>query len=122
MKIQLKNLAIYSGLLVLAVISLVSCGNASEGIESHSGNKTMVAEKVAETTNDQTPDVSFKDKSGNIISLNSLKGKVVFINFWATWCPPCIAEMPSIQELYTAFRSEEHTSELQSLMRISYAV
>src|SRR3546814_7995862 len=67
----------------------------------------MVAEKVAETTNDQTPYVSFKDKSGNIISLNSLKGKVVFINFWATWCPPCIAEMPSIQELYTEFKDND---------------
>src|SRR3546814_399295 len=67
----------------------------------------MVAEKVAETTNDQTPYVSFKDKSGNIISLNSLKGKVVFINFWATWCPPCIAEMPTIQKLYTEFKDNK---------------
>jgi rhodanese-related sulfurtransferase/thiol-disulfide isomerase/thioredoxin len=37
---------------------------------------------------------------GEPLSLASLKGKVVFMNFWATWCPPCVAEMPNIQSLY----------------------
>ena len=37
---------------------------------------------------------------GKAINMEDLKGKVVFMNFWATWCPPCIAEMPSIQKLY----------------------
>lgn len=40
------------------------------------------------------------DKDGNTKSLADFKGKVIFMNFWATWCPPCIAEMPSIKELY----------------------
>lgn len=47
-----------------------------------------------------TKDVIFKDSAGRNISLSSLKGKVVFINFWATWCPPCLAELPSINTLY----------------------
>ncbi len=37
-------------------------------------------------------------------NLNKLKGKVVFINYWATWCPPCRAEMPSIQSLYNDYK------------------
>lgn len=45
-------------------------------------------------------DLKFKDEKGNTITLNQLKGKVVFLNFWATWCPPCLAEMPSINKLY----------------------
>ncbi len=40
------------------------------------------------------------------INLKSLKGKVIFINYWATWCPPCKAEMPSIQALYNDYKDK----------------
>jgi thiol-disulfide isomerase/thioredoxin len=49
----------------------------------------------------------FGDAKGNIISSNDLKGKVVFINFWATWCPPCRAEMPSLDKLYKQFQNDD---------------
>lgn len=45
-------------------------------------------------------DITFIDANNKPISLAQLRGKVVFINFWATWCPPCIAEMPSINQLH----------------------
>ncbi len=41
-----------------------------------------------------------------IITLAEFKGKPVFLNFWATWCPPCIAEMPSIQGLYDQYKGD----------------
>lgn len=50
----------------------------------------------------------FKDASGNNINLSDLKGKVVFINFWATWCPPCRAEMPSIESLYQKLKGNKN--------------
>ena len=40
------------------------------------------------------------------VNLNELKNKVVFINYWATWCPPCRAEMPSIQSLYNDYKDK----------------
>lgn len=52
-------------------------------------------------------EVLFKDEEGNVMNLSDLKGKVVFINFWATWCPPCIAEMPSINKLQSQFKDNK---------------
>ena len=43
---------------------------------------------------------SLKDQYGKTHTLANYKGKVIFLNFWATWCPPCRAEMPDIQKLY----------------------
>ena len=50
---------------------------------------------------------SVQDSAGQIFSTNDLKGKVVFINFWATWCPPCRAEMPSLNQLYTRLKDDQ---------------
>lgn len=49
-----------------------------------------------------------RDENGNTISTASLKGKVVFINFWATWCPPCRAEMPSLNALYNKLKNDDN--------------
>lgn len=53
------------------------------------------------------PSVLFKDADGKIIDIAKQKGKVLFINFWATWCPPCIAEMPSIAKLQSQFSDKD---------------
>ncbi|NEM99064.1 TlpA family protein disulfide reductase [Pontibacter burrus] len=47
------------------------------------------------------------DLQGNQVNFESLKGKVVFLNIWATWCPPCIAEMPNIQRLHDKVASDK---------------
>lgn len=45
------------------------------------------------------------DNDGQPFNLSQTEGKVLFINTWATWCPPCIAEMPVLQELYNKYRN-----------------
>lgn len=62
----------------------------------------------SEHSNSTVSDIFFKDGKENIISLSDLKGKVVFINFWATWCPPCRAEMPSIESLYQKVKDNKN--------------
>ena len=53
------------------------------------------------------PDFKLTDQFGNEHSLSDYRGKIVFLNFWATWCPPCRAEMPYIQELYEEYSQME---------------
>ena len=50
--------------------------------------------------------VQLRDPEGNIVSLSEFKGKVIFMNFWATWCPPCVAEMPAIDKLHEEMGDE----------------
>jgi cytochrome c biogenesis protein CcmG/thiol:disulfide interchange protein DsbE len=52
------------------------------------------------------PDFVLQDTSGKSVRLRDLRGQVVLINLWATWCPPCIAEMPDLTTVYNAHKSE----------------
>jgi len=74
-------------LIVLTSGLIISgCSGGAEPQEARVGN--------------QAPDFQLNNLDGQSISLSDLRGKPVFINFWATWCPPCRSEMPYIQEIY----------------------
>ncbi|MBU0945275.1 MAG: TlpA family protein disulfide reductase [Proteobacteria bacterium] len=72
-------------LLCCCAVVLASCGQAPT---------------VAEVGK-PAPDFTLVDRKGKTWTLSELKGQVVFVNFWATWCPPCREEMPSMQRLHT---------------------
>ena len=61
-------------------------------------NTETITEKPSLTEVDYN--LKLTDRDGNVHSLEEFKGKVIFLNFWATWCPPCVAELPSIDELH----------------------
>lgn len=60
----------------------------------------------AEWEGQRVPNFTLPGLDGKPISLESYKGKVVFLNFWATWCEPCKEEMPSMQKLYTHLKGK----------------
>jgi len=57
-------------------------------------------------TGSMAPEIGLKDFSGRGVSLSALKGKVVLVDFWASWCAPCREELPVLESLYKKYRGQ----------------
>ena len=91
---------------VLAV--MIACGlTACSGDKKQEAAETNAAateKKETETASASTaPDFTARLSDGTEFTLSEAKGKVVLINFWATWCPPCVGEMPAFEKLYAEY-------------------
>jgi cytochrome c-type biogenesis protein len=87
---------------------------AQAGNEADTGNKAGAkaetgngAEEGAEAESDSATDFTLTDQYGDTHTLSDYKGQVVFLNFYATWCPPCKKELPDIEKLYKEYGSNE---------------
>lgn len=106
-------LMIFMGILMFtgkmnAVTGYLSSGAPVTVEEQKENEETADAEEKQETKSGLTPAIDFilTDQYGNTHKLSDYKGKTVFLNFWATWCSPCRAEMPDIQKLYESAETE----------------
>lgn len=80
----------------------------AEASEEESASESGNTSESSDEANQPLPAVDFTltDQYGNTHSLSDYKGKTIFLNFWATWCPPCRAEMPDIQKIYETADTE----------------
>lgn len=107
---------IFTGILVTFVIAMfafpsfkgtVMQGLMKIGLFQPSIPKASEDSNLAEFSAAQEEPVLLENSNGEVVQLASLKGQVVFVNFWATWCPPCIAEMPTIQKMSDEFKGND---------------
>ncbi len=102
-----KNL---STILILAVFALLLFNPGAKAFVLKAFMLTGVfnagTAKDPARSNSKAIPLVFADSNGTRINTAELRGKVLFINFWATWCPPCIAEMGSINALYNKLKAD----------------
>ncbi len=91
-------LLVGAGLLAIAFVLLLLNGQT----QTASASREFSAVPVA--VNYPAPDLSLHDLDGNPISLRDYRGVVVMVNLWATWCPPCKEEMPTLVSFYEKYK------------------
>ncbi|AYC28981.1 peroxiredoxin family protein [Paenisporosarcina cavernae] len=113
MKKKIFGLVLVGLLIVIALVSYIK--QESETRESALTDEQLGSDIVNQTTKTSLkeggtpPDFTLQTLDGEKTRLSDYKGKKVIVNFWATWCPPCKAEMPHMQNFY-----EDHAEEMNT--------
>ncbi|TQR32154.1 redoxin domain-containing protein [Lysinibacillus sphaericus] len=103
------------GLLIVVLLVAVMIGtyvkqqiDKDREIETTSLGKEMDERKIGLSNGDTPPDFTLTSLDGKNVTLSKLRGKKVVLNFWATWCPPCKAEMPHMQNYYEQYAKKDN--------------
>ena len=90
-------------MLIMGILMVTGMTNSINGYLSGAGMPDNMVEETVEEVENLAPDFALIDLAGNTHTLSEYKGKVVFLNFFATWCGPCQYEIPDIQSLYEEY-------------------
>jgi thiol-disulfide isomerase/thioredoxin len=93
----------YTLLALLAILTLAACSR------NPSPKKTKLTTEIGLEIGKMAPDLAFSSPDGKIITLSSLRGKIVLVDFWASWCMPCRMENPNVVEVYEQYKDGNFT-------------
>lgn len=94
-------LVVGAGLMLIAVAAFLAIPQAAENVQNGSGISSAPAQ-----INFAMPAIALTDLQGNPVSFEDYRGQVILYNAWATWCPPCKEEMPTLQAYYEAHKDQ----------------
>lgn len=136
MKFVVKNLALFI-FLTVALSSFTACGGGGGGSTNTAGTNGTPKKSEYPLVPAAVMQAEHKGLDGSKIKLEDYKGKVVLINLWATWCRPCLAEMPHLVELQNTYKdkgfeilgldiepedTEEKVKEFAARMKLNYTL
>ena len=101
----MKKLTILSATLLSSALILNACASTFEKKEET--NKQTSTSSSSETKATQAFDFTAMDKDGKTVKLSDFKGKKVYINMWASWCGPCMREIPELEKVYQKYKDNK---------------
>ncbi|WP_448905566.1 TlpA family protein disulfide reductase [Gemella sp.] len=101
----MKKLTILSATLLSSALILSACSSASDKKEET--NKQTATSSTSENKAIQAFDFTAMDKDGKTVKLSDFKGKKVYINMWASWCGPCMREIPELEKTYQKLKNNK---------------
>ncbi len=94
---------------IILYILLLIAGASWMALSADPGNASASGNISAPQAGFSAPDFTLKTPNGETYTLSALKGQAVLVNLWATWCPPCRAEMPAIERMYQEYKDRGFT-------------
>ena len=101
----MKKLTILSATLLSSALILSACSSTSDKKEET--NKQTATSSTSENKAIQAFDFTAMDKDGKTVKLSDFKGKKVYINMWASWCGPCLREIPELEKTYQKLKNNK---------------
>lgn len=96
---RIKKIITLSLVTLATVSTLTACGSLAKEVQKQQEKQAQMIKAASEQEGQEAPDFELKDLDGNIVKLSDLKGKKVYLKFWASWCGPCLASLPEFEEM-----------------------